>query len=92
LQISSATSGMLCILPNNLKIYLLQELLSQTPSQHADYDSLQRASQLIGETVITINEKKREAEEQAVMIQLQKDLDGLKKVNISSFLMLNFSF
>jgi len=57
---------------------LLRELLAQTPAQHPDYQPLQKASQLIGETVITINEKKREAEEQAVMINLQNELDGLK--------------
>ena len=37
-----------------------------------------------GETVITINEKKRETEEQMMMIELQNSMDGLRKVIIST--------
>ena len=33
--------------------------------------------------MITINEKKRETEEQSLMIDLQSNLDGLKKVRFS---------
>mmetsp|Transcript_10196 Transcript_10196/g.41517 ORF Transcript_10196/g.41517 Transcript_10196/m.41517 type:complete len:622 (+) Transcript_10196:175-2040(+) len=54
---------------------LLREMLAATPAQHPEHAELQKASALIGATVMAINNAKREREGQKFMRELVASLD-----------------
>ncbi len=56
---------------------LLRELLSQSPLDHPDYDSIKLAKEKIDEVVDQVNEGKRTAERQMKIIEIQDQMDGL---------------
>eukprot|EP01104_Vermistella_antarctica_P019541 TRINITY_DN76_c3_g1_i1.p1 TRINITY_DN76_c3_g1~~TRINITY_DN76_c3_g1_i1.p1 ORF type:complete len:420 (-),score=92.07 TRINITY_DN76_c3_g1_i1:222-1298(-) len=56
---------------------LLRDLLKNTPNYHLDHGPLTVALRKIEQVVNYVNEKKREAEEQFRVVEIQKSIDGI---------------
>jgi hypothetical protein len=56
-------------------VMLLEDLLKHTPNPHVDYENLAAALNKMKEVAITINEKKREVESFAIVIDIYNRLE-----------------
>ena len=59
--------------------FLCQELIKQTPKNHPDFTHLQKAAEMISQTVGVINESKKTAEESETMFSIQQRITYPKK-------------
>eukprot|EP00727_Mastigamoeba_balamuthi_P012485 m51a1_g786 putative domain containing protein (416) ;mRNA; r:625356-627153 len=57
-------------------VMLLQDLVKHTPASHADYDKLCSALSKVQEIAVSINEKKRDAESQAKILEIDELVGG----------------
>lgn len=57
---------------------LIKELVACTPENHVEYQSLKRAEDLIGESVMAVNNRRKQLDELCFVRDLQNSLDGRK--------------
>eukprot|EP00011_Vannellida_sp_DIVA3-517-6-12_P014117 CAMPEP_0114625112 /NCGR_PEP_ID=MMETSP0168-20121206/11106_1 /TAXON_ID=95228 ORGANISM="Vannella sp., Strain DIVA3 517/6/12" /NCGR_SAMPLE_ID=MMETSP0168 /ASSEMBLY_ACC=CAM_ASM_000044 /LENGTH=319 /DNA_ID=CAMNT_0001836391 /DNA_START=102 /DNA_END=1059 /DNA_ORIENTATION=+ len=57
---------------------LVKELVAYTPANHVEYQSLKRAEHLIGESVMAVNNRRKQLDELCFVRDLQGSLDGRK--------------
>jgi hypothetical protein len=60
-------------------------MVAATPPSHPEYASLVKANELLGQAVATINQRKREAEQQQYMRDLAQNIVGGKHVSYLLF-------
>ena len=91
LKVRSSLSWRLCEWLSNDGEWLTrvsQELLKRTPETHPDYESLKLALEKVQAVVATVNEKKRESENQEKVMMIQLAMVWQGDVRISSRLLL----
>eukprot|EP01135_Chromosphaera_perkinsii_P003416 Nk52_evm40s242 gene=Nk52_evmTU40s242 len=64
-------------------ILLLQELLKNTPSYHADHDELQEACRRMAQLAVHVNETKRSDERNREVLMIQQNITDLPSVKRS---------